>query len=62
LKRLNALLLACVLLGVGVAAGAKAPKVGDPVLDFTLEELRGDTVSLNDYSGKAVLMFFFGFN
>lgn len=39
-----------------------AQKVGDTAPNFTLKTLDGSTVSLSDYSGKVVMVFFFGFN
>ena len=39
----------------------QVPEVGDLAPDFTLQQLEGDSVSLNDFSGKVVLINFFGF-
>ena len=51
-------------LGAVLAGGAQAqaPMVGEPVPNFTLQELRGGDVSLSDYAGKVTLILFFGFN
>ena len=35
--------------------------VGKPAPDFTLKDLRGRDVSLNDYRGKVVLVVFWGY-
>ena len=40
-----------VVFGVGI--GDKAP-------DFTLQKLSGDSISLSDYQGKIVYIFWFG--
>ena len=39
----------------------QVPEVGDLAPDFTLQQLEGDYVSLNDFRGKVVLINFFGF-
>ena len=47
-----------ILLSALSAAGAvwaQAPKVGDEVPNFTLQELGGDQVTLSDYDGKVTL-------
>jgi len=55
-------LLALGLVAMTAPAPAKAPAIGDDAPNFTLEELRGGNSSLHDYSGKAVLIFFFGYS
>ncbi|UCF05567.1 MAG: redoxin domain-containing protein [bacterium] len=35
--------------------------VGQPAPDFTYLTLSGDTISLSDYRGKVVYLFFFGY-
>ena len=40
---------------------AQVPEVGDLAPDFTLQQLEGGYVSLNDFRGKVVLINFFGF-
>ncbi|MFQ6093132.1 MAG: redoxin domain-containing protein [bacterium] len=42
--------------------GAAQPGVGDPAPNFTLIDLDGDTVSLSDYSGLVILLYFFGYS
>ena len=57
--------------GVGLAAGATAPAVedllfdlyivpldGDGAADFTLESLEGKKVSLREFRGRVVLLYF----
>ena len=39
----------------------QVPEVGDLAPDFTLKQLEGDYVSLDDFRGKVVLINFFGF-
>jgi len=38
---------------------AEAPKVGDKAPDFCLKSDEGKEVSINDFKGKRVLLFFF---
>ena len=52
--------LIALLLSVQGTMG-QVPKVGDIAPDFTLQQLEGDYVSLNDFRGKVVLINFFGF-
>lgn len=40
---------------------ADAIEVGDEAPDFTLESLDNGTISLSDYKGKVVYLFFFGY-
>ena len=35
--------------------------VGDPAPDFSYETLSGDTITLFDYRGQVVFLFFFGY-
>ncbi|NKB66368.1 MAG: redoxin domain-containing protein [Candidatus Latescibacteria bacterium] len=55
------LLLTALFVAAATAAQAQ-PKEGDLVPNFTLEEVGGQSVSLQDYQGKAVMLFFFGYN
>ncbi len=44
-----------------MAAPAKAQTVvGQPALDFSLESLDGDLITLSDLQGQVVLLFFLG--
>ena len=52
--------LIALLLSVQGTMG-QVPEVGDIAPDFTLQQLEGDYVSLNDFRGKVVLINFFGF-
>ena len=52
--------LIALLLSVQGTMG-QVPEVGDLAPDFTLQQLDGDSVSLNDFRGKVVLINFFGF-
>ncbi len=52
--------LIALLLSVQRTMG-QVPEVGDLAPDFTLQQLEGDYVSLNDFRGKVVLINFFGF-
>ena len=52
--------LIALLLSVQGTRG-QVPEVGDLAPDFTLQQLEGDYVSLNDFRGKVVLINFFGF-
>jgi peroxiredoxin Q/BCP len=42
-----------------VKASADVPRVGDKAPDFQLKTDDGKEVSLNDFKGKRVLLFFF---
>lgn len=37
-------------------------RVGEPVPDFTLDDLAGQPVSIDDFRGKVVLLNFFGYD
>lgn len=52
--------LIALLLSVQGTMG-QVPEVGDLAPDFTLQQLEGDYVSLNDFRGKVVFINFFGF-
>lgn len=49
------LLLSAILLGCGSDSGAET---GNDAPDFTLPDARGGEVSLADFSGQPVLLFF----
>lgn len=44
--------------GPGNGSGAEGTRVGDEALDFSLDDLEGNTVNLSDYRGQAVLLNF----
>ena len=45
-----------------MVAPAKAQTVvGQPALDFSLESLDGDLITLSDLKGQVVLLFFLGY-
>src|ERR1035438_8640471 len=49
-------------IGIGInymRAGAKAPAVGTPAPDFTLNSQEGKPVSLHDFKGKWVVLYFY---
>ena len=52
--------LIALLLNVQGTMG-QVPEVGDLAPDFTLQQLEGNYMSLNDFRGKVVLINFFGF-
>jgi len=55
-----AVVLACVALFVfGTRAGDKAPAVGTPAPDFTLNSQEGKAISLHDFKGKWVVLYFY---
>ena len=55
-KLIHTLSLIIALCGLMTAQG-----VGDPAPDFTLTSLAGNSVSLSDYQGKVVFLFFLGY-
>ena len=57
--RIMTVLVAMALAGVPAAAQIT---VGGEALDFTLEVLDGDPVSLSDFRGQVVLVNFFGYS
>jgi peroxiredoxin Q/BCP len=56
----GALLLAALGLGIrGLYADSKAPAVGSPAPDFTLNSQESKAVSLHDFKGKWVVLYFY---
>jgi len=56
----GALLLAVLGLGIrGLYADSKAPAVGSPAPDFTLNSQESKAVSLHDFKGKWVVLYFY---
>lgn len=54
------LLLTGLVLGIrGMRADSKAPGVGSPAPDFTLNSQEAKPVSLHDYKGKWVVLYFY---
>jgi peroxiredoxin Q/BCP len=47
------------LFGVKLRAGDKAPAVGTPAPDFTLNSQEGKSISLHDFKGKWVVLYFY---
>ena len=47
---------------LGFGSGLSAQSVGTAAPDFTHSTLSNGTVSLSDYRGKVVYLFFFGWN
>lgn len=47
------------LIGSAARAGEKAPVVGAPAPDFTLNSQEGKPVSLHDFKGKWVVLYFY---
>ena len=47
------------ILGLALRAGDKAPAVGSAAPDFTLDSQDGKPVSLHDYKGKWVVLYFY---
>jgi len=47
------------ILGMALRAGDKAPAVGSEAPDFTLNSQDGKPVSLHDYKGKWVVLYFY---
>jgi thioredoxin-dependent peroxiredoxin len=58
---LGVLVIACVVVMVTSAAraGDKAPAVGTPAPDFTLNSQEGKAISLHDLKGKWVVLYFY---
>lgn len=50
------------LLFVLLIAPITAQNVGDPAPDFTLSSLNHGSISLSNYQGKVVFIFFLGFS
>jgi len=61
MKILSTILLAAVLTGMGICLtrAANNPSVGDPAPDFTLNSQEGKPVSLHDFQGKWVVLYFY---
>jgi peroxiredoxin Q/BCP len=51
--------LSALLLAVGVSAADTAPQVGQAAPDFTLQSQDGSRVSLHDFKGKWVVLYFY---
>ncbi|MFN4361293.1 MAG: thioredoxin family protein [Hylemonella sp.] len=49
-------LLASLIVGATLLAGAQAATVGQPAPDFTLQDVNGKTVRLSDYRGRPVVL------
>lgn len=49
-------LLASLIVGATLLAGAQAATVGQPAPDFTLQDVNGKTVRLSDYRGHPVVL------
>jgi len=47
------------LVASALRAGAKAPEVGSPATDFTLNSQEGKPVSLHEFKGKWVVLYFY---
>src|SRR5580704_15864325 len=47
------------MLAAGVRAGDKAPAVGTAAPDFTLNSQEGKSISLHDFKGKWVVLYFY---
>jgi peroxiredoxin Q/BCP len=47
------------LLAIGVRAGDKGPAVGSVAPDFTLNSQEGKSISLHDFKGKWVVLYFY---
>ena len=57
-----AVLVAIFAVALGISslrAGDKAPAVGTPAPDFTLNSQEGKPVSLHDFKGKWVVLYFY---
>jgi thioredoxin-dependent peroxiredoxin len=48
-----------VLLAVGMRAGDKGPAIGSAAPDFTLNSQEGKNISLHDFKGKWVVLYFY---
>src|ERR1700740_3740419 len=47
------------ILGMALRAGDKTPAVGSEAPDFTLNSQDGKSISLHDYKGKWVVLYFY---
>ncbi len=57
--KIGSLSLIAVLCLAGLALAASGPEVGQPAPAFTLKSNEGKTVSLKDYKGKWVVLYFY---
>ncbi len=62
MKKLILPILMLAMISFVCAFGAGAVGVGDEAPDFTLNALDGSTVNLEDYRGKIVYIFWFGYS
>jgi peroxiredoxin len=53
-------ILSSILFTLMLVWNSEAVGVGDMAPDFTLNSLDGKTVSLSDYAGKVIYIFWFG--
>ena len=53
---------AVLALALVVTSAFAQSRTGELATDFTLQSLAGDEVSLSDFTGRVVLINFFGFN
>jgi peroxiredoxin Q/BCP len=58
-KRFLGVLLSLVAVSGMQGAGTHTPQVGQPAPDFTLPSAEGGSVSLKDYKGKWVVLYFY---
>ena len=58
-KRFLGVLLSLVAVSGMQGAGTQTPQVGQPAPDFTLPSAEGGSVSLKDYKGKWVVLYFY---
>ena len=58
-KRFLGVLLSLVAVSSMQGAGTQTPQVGQPAPDFTLPSAEGGSVSLKDYKGKWVVLYFY---
>ncbi len=58
-KRFLGVLLSLVAVSGMQGAGTQTPQVGQPAPDFTLPSAEGGAVSLKDYKGKWVVLYFY---
>src|SRR5499426_1752120 len=59
LIKLGSFSLVALLCTAALAAFSSTPEVGKPAPDFTLKSNEGKTVSLKDYRGKWVVLYFY---
>src|SRR5205809_3967908 len=58
-KRFLGVLLSVIALSGMLGADTRTPQVGQPAPDFSLPSVEGRTVSLKDYRGKWVVLYFY---